>query len=202
MSGQVVRVGRSLAARGEGEEAFRVLQERYEDLQNDATYLAQLIELALRAKQADSEEAFGWVERRMLMVNSPEELVDATAQALLVARQSGKMDERISRLRSKEKLSSREACLLAELLNDSGEPEAADAVLATAKESAEDDASALLVLAGQARLFGLRKDWGGAAESLRVAVELPGGRKSSTVQMLVDLYQRAAMTEGGAALDQ
>ena len=197
--GQVVRVGRALSARGEADEAFALVRGRFEDLKNDKQFLAQLVELALRAKETD--EAFDWVRRQLLLVESGDDLVDVTSQALLVVRQTGEEKKRIEELRGEaaegDGLSVAELALLSELLHQAGDFDAALAVLdeIVGEAAGRDEDDRLLALAQKSRLYVLRKDWAGAAETLRVAVELPGGRKSSTVQMLVDLYQRAAMTE-------
>ncbi len=182
---QVIRTARTLIARGQFPSAYQVLKARYDELKGDDLYLAQLIDAALRAKVAG--EAFPWVRRRVLLASSASELVDATGQALQLLRRSEDAEQLLQEMQKNEQaLSPQELCLLAELHNHLGDFKAADELLLKVQGEGREFA-----LAQQARLHFLRKDWASAAEIVQQQIELPGGRKTSNVQQLVDLYQRS-----------
>ncbi len=181
---QAVRVARKLVLRGEVETAFELLHARYEELNANSAYLNQLCQIAMQLDRAD--EAFAWARRNALLADEPLELADAVELAKRVARRAGNLPECIAELRAADRLSIQETCVLAELLDESGDRAEADALLAAV--TGED---ARLALNQQIRLFRGRGNWKLAAAAQEKLFSLPGGRRSVHAQTLVELHERA-----------
>jgi len=131
------------------------------------------------------EEAVPWVLRRVELAQSVTELETAIGQATMVFDRADKTEEIAEKLKAQTPRSVLLTCLLAELWEQTGNSEQADAVL---QDSAE--AGKLLAISQQIRLFTSRRDWQKAADATRRILELPGGQKSLHVRRLVELYTR------------
>lgn len=180
---ELVHVARLLAARNEHQTAFDLLQAREQEFSNDTIYLGQLISAAIALEKF--EEAIPWARRRVRLAKSGAELETAVAQAAKVIDKADQTSELAQTMSGMPKRSASETCLLAELLERTGDSSGADRVLAEI-----DDQDSLLVASQQVRLFTQRRDWAKAAEAIRRLVEMPEGRKSIHVRRLVELYQK------------
>ncbi len=185
---QAIRIARTLASRLEHEAAFKVLEARFDELQNDPVYLGQLIVEALVLDK--DEEAIPWAIRRVNLIEEPVDLEGAVKQAAIVIGKSERKAELINELRGKENRTVQETCLVAELLENEGDYDSVDALLA-GSENPND----LLILTQKIRSLRQRELWERAADATKDLIEGPGGRKSVFVRNLVTLYERAGKVE-------
>jgi len=177
---QTLHVVRSLVARHEQETAFELLTARHVDFDDQPLFYSQLVTTALALKKY--EQAIPWALRRVELAQSVTELERAIAQAARVLDRADQVEKMASRLAAQSARSMRLTCLLAELWEETGDSDRADAVLAQ-----QDN---LLAVSQQIRLFTSRRDWQAAADATRRILELPGGKKSLHVRRLVELYTR------------
>lgn len=183
---EVMRVARALASRGESKDALEVLQAREQEFPNDVPYLTQLIAAANSAQM--QHLASGWALTLVKLAKDGETLEDALRVARPVFRDPKQAGEVIKSLRAVSKPGIQEICLLADLLEQNGDPEGADKVLAAVTGS---DLS--IARREQARLYLFRQDYEKAAATLeQVAAEQ---KDAGVVQQIVELYQRAARNE-------
>ena len=180
---RVMSVARSAAAREEHAFACDLLVSRLEPFRNDPLYLLLLCETAERVDR--EAEAVPWARTLVGLARDP---VDLEATMTLLIRLAEKAD-RIETLLADLKAAAatpQEKCLLAELLDRSGDPQGAEALLKQIEADAPELATAVLV-----RLQTQRGDLAGAAASMKRLVEGPDGRRSVNVQRLVELFERA-----------
>ena len=180
---RVMSVARSAAAREEHAFACDLLVARLEPFRSDPLYLLLLCETAQRVDR--EAEAVPWARTLVGLARDP---VDLEATMTLLIRLAEK-SERIEPLLAELKISAttpQEKCLLAELLDRNGDPQAAEALLKEIEADAPELATAVLV-----RLQTQRGDLAGAAASMKRLVEGPDGRRSVNVQRLVELLERA-----------
>ncbi|MCA9239826.1 MAG: tetratricopeptide repeat protein, partial [Planctomycetales bacterium] len=183
-AGQAVRAARALAARQEHQAAYELLAARQESFRNDPVFLAQIVEVATTLKK--HEEAIPLALRGVELALTPATLEDAIAQAARAIERAEQAPEQIAKLQASPQLTAQRACLLAELLERQGETQRAEAVLSTLAEQGD-----LLAASQFVTLARGRHDWKTAIQGAERLFELPGGRKSRTAQMLVELNERA-----------
>ncbi|MDF1753985.1 MAG: tetratricopeptide repeat protein [Verrucomicrobiales bacterium] len=184
----VIRVSRQLANRFETTETYTLLKSRVDDFETNSSYLHELCLAAINAKK--SEEAFPWALRCLELAETPNELDSAIDIALKMASHiDGGFEAAISKVEGSGNLSVQ--CYHA-LLNDaSGDTEKAVQLLQGLSGTGESEESQfpLLILT---KLYHRQNAWSLAAETLEVLVtKSPGGRKSSHIQDLILLYERA-----------
>ncbi len=180
---QVVRVAKTAIARQENELAFELLEKEHDQFAKNPLFLAQLVNVALTLKKFD--QAIPWAEQRVELAESSNELENAILQAAKVIERAEQEVQVIQRMQQLQQPSVPQACLLAELLENSGDSQQADAVLAELGER-----GGLLGISQQIRLASARRDWQRAAQATSELLKLPGGRKSQYVRRLVEFYQR------------
>lgn len=180
---QTLHVARGLVSRHENETAFELLTARREDFDDQQLFYSQLVTTALALKKY--EEAIPWALRRVELAQSVTELERAIGQAALVFDRAEQLEEMVQKLAAQSPRSVLLTCLLAELWEQSGDSEQADAVLTDIAQQGQ-----LFAVSQQIRLFTGRRDWQAAADATRRILELPGGKKSLHVRRLVELYTR------------
>lgn len=180
---RLTNVARSAAARGEHGLAWELLSSRAAEFQEDALFLTQLCDTALRTEKA--AEALPWARRLVTLSKDPAALEPALVLAIRLADRAGQLDALTKDLAAST--SPQELCLLAELHEKAGRRPESDAALQQVTATAPELATALRV-----RLFTARGDLENAARALEAQVKSPGGQKALTVQRLVELYARGA----------
>ena len=180
---RTLNIVRALETRSEDAAALELLLARQKDFGNESLYLSQLINTAIRLKKQD--QCMPWVKRRVELAGSVTDLETAVAQAAGVCQQCDKVDNMISELEGMRERPVALTCLLAELLESTGETQRAADVLK--KPAARGE---LLAVGQQIRLHTLEHNWAQAADATRRLLELSGGRKSQYVRRLVELYER------------
>ncbi len=185
---QLVHVTRILAARHEHEVAFELLIARKAELSDDPIYLEQLVTAAMALKKY--QECMSPARRRVQLARTTSDLESAVGQAVQVADKADQIQQLAQELAGVDRRGIQDTCLLAELLERTGDSRQADEVLAAA-----EDQKSLLVASQQIRLHSLRREWSKAAEATKRLVELPKGRKSIYIRRLVELYQHDFKTD-------
>ena len=180
---RVLSVARSAAARDELTFAADLLTERLPDFPKDPLYLLQLCETAERTDR--HAQAVPWARTLVSLASDPVDLEAAMTVLLRISEKAGQTETLLAQLRT-EATSPQDKCLLAELLDRTGDPRASEATLKEVETTAPELAIAILV-----RLQSQRGDLAGAAASMKRLVESPSGRKSVHVQRLTELYERA-----------
>ncbi len=180
---QVLHVARALGVRNEHAAALDMLVERQAEFAKEPLYLGQLVSTAFALKKYD--EAIPWALSRVDLAESVNDLEAAIDQAAAIIERAEKLEEVSKHLESRERRSIPESCLLAELLERTGDSGRADAVLQGPAANGN-----LLALSEQIRIFSQRREWSAAADATRRILDLPDGRKSLYVRRLVELYQR------------
>ncbi|MCB1232269.1 MAG: tetratricopeptide repeat protein, partial [Verrucomicrobiae bacterium] len=182
------RAARALSGRGEREAAFAILQARVEDFTTDFAFLGQYL---LEAAATEHwEEALPWAEIQLSLAGSSNELNEAIRQTVSILEKSGKADEWRDQHLEKPDRSVAQSCLLAEMLENDGQYEAAEEALAEPIKAGD-----LLAMTQRIRLYRLRDLWEEAAVMQRKLIDLPDGRRSANVQDLVAFYRRALKIE-------
>ena len=180
-------IARGVAAREEHGLAEELLAARLKDFPGDPTFLQFYCETAIRAEKPEGAVA---PSRALLnLAKDPVSLDSALANAVRVLDRAGKTKDTLAGLK-KETATVQEKCLLAELLDKSGDLKAAEAVL---REVAAADA--VTGHAALVRVQSARGEFKNAAESQEALVKAPGGRKAVHLQRLVELYEKAGLTE-------
>lgn len=207
--GEVVRIARILVARKEMAAAMDLLLARKDGLGDDSLYLAQLIDTATALQRF--EETVPWILQRLELVRGTTDLESVIAQTLRVLPRLADPDVLLLPVKAAAEQSVAAACLQAELLERSGDPNGASQSLETALRRVESAtgsgdeerlAAQELLLLQQVRLHSAHQDWAAAVDSARAMVDLPGGRKSVHLRRLVELCQRdgqlaEALTQAG-----
>ncbi|MEN1681158.1 MAG: tetratricopeptide repeat protein [Planctomycetota bacterium] len=184
---QAVRVAKALAARQEHEAAYKLLVKQANRFASDGLFVGELVAEAMALKKY--EEAAPWALRRVDLAESPSELDAAVVQASSLHTRGDSVAAAIATLQDAAKTPQR-ACLLAELLERSGDVEQADAVLTPWIERGD------ALAAGQRiRMARGRQDWPAAIAATKALIETPGGRKSRNVRRLVEFYDRNLQTD-------
>lgn len=181
---EVLRVAVALSSRGESEAAFEVLRAREKEFGQEARYLGQLITAATATQRHDLAQ--GWALQVMALAEDGESIEDALRQVKPVFRDAKVAEATIQKLKAEASPSIQHRCLLAELLEQTGDPEQADKVLAAAATGKDQGIAQRL----QARLYLLRQDYERAVQVLEKVAE--GNRDASLVEQLVSLHQRAS----------
>jgi tetratricopeptide (TPR) repeat protein len=178
---EVLRVVRALSSRGEHEAALEVIRAREPEFASDAAYLSQLIMVANSARQP--ELAVGWALTLIKRAKDGEALDDALKQARPVFRDPKLAEKTIKDLQANSALAINERCLLAELLEQTGDPEGANKALAAASPSDQP-----VAMRQQARLYMVRQDFERAAVTLE---KLATAKKEPEIaEQLAGLWQR------------
>ncbi|MBL9142142.1 MAG: tetratricopeptide repeat protein [Verrucomicrobiaceae bacterium] len=179
---EVLRVAVALSSRGESEAAFEVLRAREKEFGQDVRYLNQLITSATANQRHDLAQ--GWALQVMALAEGGESIEDALRQVKPVFRDAKVAEATIQKLKEDASLSIQHRCLLAELLEQTGDPEQADKVLAAAGTPKDQGIAQRL----QARLYLLRQDFERAVQVLEKVAE--SGKDAALVEQLVSLHQR------------
>ncbi len=174
----VLRVARALGSRMESDAALDVLVAREKEFAQDADYLTQLLVAANGAQRADL--ARGWVLALVRMATQQEPVDEALRQARTVFRDEKERTKLIVELKARTDLSLSERCLLADMLELSGDPAGADVVLSGGERPA-------LIVRQHARLYAQRQDFEKAASVLEPVADKDAG----ILEQLVSLWQRA-----------
>ncbi len=181
---EVINVAQALIARQEGTAALQVLTARVSEFGKDPRYLAPLLLASITSRQY--APAIPWALDRVRLTADTALLDDAIRQAMQVLAGAQATVSTLKELRAQPALSFPERALLAALLEESGEREAAEKLL---REASPADATS-----AQARLVALvetRQDWPRAAQEMEKLIAMPGGRTSEHLQRLVNLRQKA-----------
>ena len=192
---QVVRVARILTSRREHQAAFDLLNARYDEFKLDSIYLGQLCTEAIALKKF--AEATPWSKQRVKLSKNYGDLETSVAQAVQIIKKTDTVDDEIKALEGAAKRGVPSTCLLAALLESTGDSERSDTLIQTAIDSirggaeVESRVADLQMLASQqVRMLKSRQDWTAAAAAVKAMIEMPGGRKSVNIQQLVELYLR------------
>lgn len=172
----LLRIARALSARAEHDTALELLK-KHAGSAPDKIFITQMVLAAVGAKKHDEAR-----DQSLQLVRSaatPQELDDALRLARTVHREQEAALSLISALKSKKDALIQERCLLADLLEDAGDPEAADAALTKAEA-----ADLPVALRQRARLAQRRQDFDKAAAALEALVALPGMKKPAEVESL------------------
>lgn len=188
---QLLNVSRQLSQRFENKAAFEVLQSRLTEFEDDETVLGEICLLALPLKMAD--EVFHLARHRVDLATSPTDLNSAIALALKVAIRSGDIRGEIDKIASDASATLGSRCLAAMMQNHLEGIDAAIETLENLATSASPEDS-LYPLISIAQLQKSEQWWMDAARTMERVVEAPGGRKSSNIQELVELFGRALDT--------
>jgi predicted Zn-dependent protease len=181
-------IARGVAAREEHALAEELLAARLKDFIGDSTFLQFYCETAIRA---DKPEAAALPARALLnLAKDTVSLDTALANAVRVLDRAKLTAETLKEFQAAASPTMQEKCLLAEMLDKSGEAKKAEAVL---REVAAADA--VIGHAALVRVQSARGEFKSAAESQEALVNAPGGRKAVHIQRLVELYEKAGLTE-------
>lgn len=181
---EVQRVAVALSSRGENEAAFEVLQAREKEFGQDIRYLNQLTTSATANQRHDLAQ--GWALQVVGLAEGGESIEDALRQVKPVFRDAKVAEATIQKLKAEASLSIQHRCLLAELLEQTGDPQQADKVLASTSSPKDQG----IAQRQQARLYLLRQDFERAVRVLEKVAE--SGKDAALVEQLVSLHQRAS----------
>ena len=173
--------------------ALDMLLARYDEFKLDSIYLGQLCNEAIALKKF--KQAVDWSISRTRLAKTSGEVDSALPQAILIINAAKATESVIQDLQAKENRNAVETCLLVEMLERSSSGEQAESILqiSFAASKAAKETQDIQILARQrVRLAQGRRDWGSAAKAARELLDLPGGRKSSNVQQLIELYLRTS----------
>lgn len=179
-----IRAAKALSSYGDRETAFEILKGRVDDFGTDFLFLGQLCTEAAAVEKFD--EAVPWIESRIILADTPTRLFEAIRQAVSIVTRIENPDEWREALATKSNRCVNESCLLAELFERNGDFDKSEATLAPHVE-AED----VFAISQRVRLLEMRNLWNEAAETQQLLVEAAGGRTSTNLRKIVDLYQRA-----------
>ncbi|MEQ9379733.1 MAG: tetratricopeptide repeat protein, partial [Pirellulales bacterium] len=118
------------------------------------------------------------------MADTEKELSDAVVQASRIITRGEQLLPITAELQNAAQRTVQQSCLLAELLEQSGDSTSADEVLAPLAEKQEPAA-----IGQQIRLATVRRNWNAAVDATKRLIELPDGRKSANVRQLVDFLE-------------
>ncbi len=180
---QLIRIARSLTSRQEHEVAFEVLNQHAKAYANHSLYLGRLVAVAVALSKFD--EAVAWARRRVELAEAEKDLAEAVIQAARVISRAERLVEITDELQNMSPRAVQQTCLLAELLEASGDTSRADQVLAPLAEQGEPAA-----IAQQVRLATTRREWTAAIAAMRRLIDLPNRRKSGNVRRLVEYLER------------
>ena len=187
----LVRLARLVGVRRMNQVALDMLLTRYDEFKLDSIYLGQLCTEAIALKKFP--EAVAWATERVRLAKTSGELDSALPPAVLIVNSAEESVSVIKSLQNKPQRSAVETCLLVELLERSALDDQAESILRAsfeASKSAKENHDIQILAKQRVRLARGRQDWAGAAEAARELIDLPGGRKSPNVQLLIELYSR------------
>lgn len=181
----VLRAGQALLAHGLTKEAQELLVTREKDMAEQTRFLGLLTQLALTNKQSD--KAVAWSRKRLALTGEASGLQEAVKLAHQAIRDGQMAAKIIAELKGQKEMTIPDRCLLAELLEEAGQPQEAEAALQAPQAT---PAQQLMLSTQQVRLLEQRQDWAGAAEALALGMQLPGGMTSDRAQQLARLHRR------------
>lgn len=181
----VLRAGQALLAHGLTKEAQELLVTREKDLAEQTRFLGLLTQLALTNKQSD--KAVAWSRKRLALTGEASGLQEAVKLAHQAIRDGQMATKIIAELKAKTEMTIPDRCLLAELLEEAGQTQEAEAALQAPQAT---PAQQLMLSTQQVRLLEQRQDWAGAAKALALGMQLPGGMTSDRAQQLARLHRR------------
>ena len=123
---QTLHIVRALQARHEHQTIFDLLSARQQQFDEQQLFYGQLITTAIALNKF--EEAIPWTIRRVELAQSVTELETAIGQAATVLKRADKLEEMARKLETQSVRSMSLSCLLAELWEQLGNSEQADAV--------------------------------------------------------------------------
>lgn len=176
----LLEIARALSAHGEDETAWELLSGKVEG--GDPMLLTQVCQLAEKLDRVD--DALPAARRLVALAQGGAEMENALELASRLIKRSGQVDDVIASIG--EGAGVADLCLLAELLEQRGDSQAAREALKRAGAAAPELAEGQMV-----RLYRLRQEWSLALEAGTRLFNVPGGRKAATAQMLADLAERA-----------
>ena len=179
---RTLQVARLASARSEMQAAFDILHARLKDFENDPLFLAELVSSAVKVKK--ETDALPWARRRIALTANAVDLEPALDDAVRIIAALEKEQEVIGSIGAEA--TPQELSLAAALQESLGNPKKAEELLGKITAVKPELGGSL-----QVRLFVTRGEPLKAAEAMKKVVELPDGRKTASVQRLVELYQRA-----------
>ncbi|WP_395745038.1 hypothetical protein [Prosthecobacter sp.] len=191
----LLRMAQALQARQEPRAALDILTAREAELSQQPRFLALLVQSALANEEF--ERALPWALARLRLMREADGIEDAMTplRTLLQTTHSARAPALMKELRQEAALTIQNRCLLAMLLNESGDAPAAAQTLMAAP--AADAPTALMQLT---KLQQSNRDWAGAAQTLKKVLALPNARTAARLQLLVDVLRRAG--QPAKALEQ
>ncbi len=177
----LLRNAGAISALGESGVAFETLMARADKFSNDLRFLAALAQSALAA--AKPAEAVPQVLKLVRMAKQATELADSINLASRVITGADKVDEIRTALAAQQTRSAAETCLLASLLEDSGDFVAVGKLLDANTDS--------LVLHFHAALLDRRGEFDAAIATLSRLADTEEGKKAVYFKDLSELQQRA-----------
>ncbi len=186
----LLRIAQALQVRLESRPALEVLLGREQEFATQPRFLAVLVQHALANKEF--ERALPWARARLRLMPDAEGIENALKDIRFIVRGENDKLARplITELQKLSPLSLQDRCLLAALLDLDGQTSEAEKLLNAAPAD-----HALIALNLLSQTYQVHMDWLKAAQTLQHALDLPGGRTSSSLQRLVDLYRRALQPE-------
>jgi tetratricopeptide (TPR) repeat protein len=184
----MMRACDAAASRGRPDLALQWTLARAGDFSQDLSYLNHACRLAIWAKAWDS--ALTWARRCLDKAQTFPAVSAALSQVTAALDTNDRARRLMAELQALGVLTVQQACLLSELLESQGQPDAADKVLAGQGRVPQE-----ILVRQQARLYTQRRDWIRAAAALEA---LASGRKVTDpdlIRELIDLYHKGQRTD-------
>ncbi|MCF7788664.1 MAG: hypothetical protein K9N47_21250 [Prosthecobacter sp.] len=186
----LLRIAQALQVRLESRPALDVLLGREKDFATQPRFLALLVHQAIANKEF--ERALPWARARLRLMPDAEGIDNALKDIRSIVRGENQklVGPLIAELQKLSPLSLQDRSLLAALLDLDGQTSEAEKLLNAAPAE-----HALTALNQLSQIYQAHMDWLKAAQAIQRALDLPGGRTSTHLQRLVDLYRRALKPE-------
>ncbi|MBN1974102.1 MAG: hypothetical protein JW787_10720 [Sedimentisphaerales bacterium] len=196
----LLRIAKIAGTRGFEESSLSWLEARYDEFENDISFLYQLCEEAIR--QGLYEKSLPWLQKQLLMSDRISLIQASVKQRLLIEKNKGTIEKTISELKSQKQRTIQETCLLSELLEYCHLSDEAQSVLGEfipdANNSNTQDtrrnAHHEIALQQKIHLFSAGRQWDKAAECTKELIELKGTHESSYVRELISLYEKSGQS--------
>ena len=194
----LLRISKTVSSRGYAESSLSWLELRYDQFENDISYLNQLCEEAIR--QGLFEKSKLWLEKQLAMADRFSLIQDAVRQRIFIEKNNGTIEETIKELQSQASGSIQKTCLLSELLGYYRRETEAQNVL----DKFIRDANSLniqdparnsqkeIALQQKIHLYSINKQWDRAADCTKKLIALKGTLNSAYIRELIDLYEKAS----------
>ncbi len=181
----LLRIARSLRANGRAADAYGILKERGADSAADPVMLGALCQAAQSAEQAEAviPQALALLDQ----AKTTADLVSALRQTLALILRGKAPRKWLDQLAARTDPSTQELCLLAELLEASGDRIETDRILTKAIAGGEP----LLAAEWRVRVLEMRGDFTAAIAATREWLAMPGGIHTEPLKRLVQLCERS-----------